>query len=112
MTVAILIFMACRSERASLEEYQHILSQKLTEKTMSECHLHEQRDTLQKELAELESALEGREAEFEGVVTRLEEAQRDCNEAKMEIMRLVGELKNVENQRNSMDSKVATYVQS
>lgn len=77
---------------------------------MSECHLHEQRDALQKQLAELESVFEGREVEFEGVVTRLKQAQRDCNEAKIEIVRLVTELKNAENQRNSMDSKVHSYM--
>lgn len=77
---------------------------------MSESHLHDQRDALQKQLAELESVFQGREAEFEGVVTKLEEAQGDCNEAKIEIVRLVAELKNAENQRNSMDSKVHSYV--
>lgn len=63
-------------------------------------------DLLQKQLADLEAALQSREEEFVGVVSRLENAERECNECNVDIVKLTTELKNAEEQRNSMDCQV------
>ena len=103
-----LLMMVCsvRNERASLEDNQHVLSQKLTEKTVSECHLQDQCDLLQKQLLDLEAAMGRREEEFVGVVSKLENTQRECNESKVEVVHLTADLKTLEDQRNAMDSQV------
>lgn len=102
--------MILRKERTSLEGGQHVLSKKLTEKTMSECHLQDQCGLLQKQLLDLEATLESQDAEFVGVVSRLESSQKEHNECRLEIVQLTAELKNAEDQRNSMDSQVQDSV--
>lgn len=100
----------CRNQRASFEDNQHILTKKLTDKTVSECRLLDQCDLLQKQLADMEAALESREAEFVSVVSQLESQQRECNEYRMEKVQLTAELKNADGQRDSMDCQVSMGV--
>lgn len=95
-----------REERVSLEEHQQLLSQELSEKTLSECRLQDQCHLLQQRLVELEAGLDVREGELEGVVRKLESAEKTCNEGNVEIVQLRADLKNTQEKKDALDSKV------
>lgn len=85
-----------------------MLTQKLTEKAVSECRLLDQCDHLQKQLVDLEAALESREEELASVTCNLEKTQGESNKCKLEIVQLSAELRNAEEKKVSMDSQVQT----
>ena len=95
-----------REERIGLEEHQHLLSQELSEKTLSECRLQDQCHLLQQRLIELESLLETREDEIEEVVGKLQQAETACSEGNVQMVQLRADLRSTEEKKNSMDSKV------
>ncbi len=105
MNNALIIF-SSRNERLSLENDQQVLLQEISEKTLSEGRLQDQTLLLQRQVAELEAVLIHREEELENVVRRLETVEKKSNEGKMEIVQLNANLKSMEDQKNSLDSKV------
>ena len=100
------MFFQCRNERSSLENDQQLLLQEISEKTLSECRLQDQNHLLQRQVAELETVLLGREEELENLVGRLQSVEKECSEGKMEIVRVNANLKSMEDQKTSLDSKV------
>lgn len=54
----------------------------------------------------MEQVLSGREVELEGAVRTLEGMERERNESRVEMVQLRANLKNAEDQKNSLDSKV------